>query len=410
MKVKRPLSLLLAFTLLLAVLASAALGAETKPPTAETYVSFGDSLTIGFEPGMTLDSVPYGFVDRLYEQALMRGRVKLTNYGIGGMTSTGLNKFIQAVADEKQVKASDLQPSFADPRADQVVSNTKQIKADIAAATLITITIGGNDIGKDILTEIDKMNDEQFAAFTANWMKSYTDNLTAALKNIFAINKNVRVYVADQYSPAPRLYKNYDKLQKLKDLFTATLGQIVQSFQKDGFKLNAVPVAASFVGSEGTYTHISQMDIHPNQDGYQIIAEQFAKTIWGEYRKDIKPLDPITVVVGGHTVNTPHLPALLQDSTFVPLREYSEALGATVSWDETTRTTTVRFKGNAVALDIGSTTISVNGVPQTITTLAPYSYESAGEAKTYVPLRLMAESLGFDVQYVPQSRTAYINP
>lgn len=410
MKVTRPLSSLLALVLLLTVWVPAALGAETKSPATETYVSFGDSLTIGFEPGMTLESVPYGFVDRLYEQALMRGRVQLTNYGIGGMTSTGLNKFIQAVADEKTVKASDLQPSFADPRADQVVSNTKQIKADIAAATLLTITIGGNDFGKEIITEVDTMSDEQLAAFTDNWMKTYTENLTATLQNIFAINKNVRVYVADQYSPAPRLYKNYDKLQKLKDLFSATLGQITQKFQKDGFQATAVSVADSFVGSEGTYTHISQKDIHPNQDGYQVIAEQFAKAIWGEYRKDMKPTEPITVVVGGHTVNTPHLPALLQDSTFVPLREYSEALGAVVSWDDTTRTTTVRYKGNAVALDIGSTTISVNGVPQTITTAAPYSYESAGETKTYVPLRLMAEGLGFDVQYVPQSRTAYINP
>ena len=40
----------------------------------------------------------------------------------------------------------------------------------------------------------------------------------------------------------------------------------------------------------------------------------------------------------------------------------------------------------------------------------PHFHNSAGEQKTYVPLRLMAEGVGFDVKYILQSRTAYINP
>lgn len=57
------------------------------PPQTYHYVALGDSLTVGYEWG---NEVPYGFVDRLHEQALYKGRAKTTNYGIVGLTSTGL--------------------------------------------------------------------------------------------------------------------------------------------------------------------------------------------------------------------------------------------------------------------------------------------------------------------------------
>jgi hypothetical protein len=142
------------------------------------------------------------------------------------------------------------------------------------------------------------------------------------------------------------------------------------------------------------------------------MAEIFAKSIWGGYRKDITAAEPITVVLNGRTLQTKFLPVLLLSSTFVPLREYSEeGLGATVDWDVATSTATVRYNGKQVDLTVHATTYVVNGVtkklPDDIS--PPQSIESNGEMKTYIPLRLLAEGLGFDVQYIGQSRTAYIN-
>lgn len=406
----RIVTLWFACCLLLAMVVPPSFAAEPASKPVERYVVLGDSLAIGYEPGMTIDSVPYGYSDRVYEQALLHGRATWTNYGIGGLTSTGLNAMLQAVVDGKKVKGSDIQPALADPRADQVVGDTAKIKADIASATLITITIGGNDIGAKIIGELAGMDDAGLDAFATDWLQAYTDNLTSILRNLYTINKNVRVYVADQYSPVPAIMKaEYPKAQKLKDRLTAALKQIEQQMRQNGYKMTAVPVAEAFVGSEGTYTHIAERDIHPNQSGYTVIAEVFAKSIWGEYRSDLAKTDPITVVVGGRTIDTPHVPALLQDTTFVPLREYSEALGATVDWDDATQTSTVRYNGKSVALTLDSTVIVVGGESKQIDTAPPHAHESNGEMKTYIPLRLMAEGLGFDVQYVPQSRTAYIN-
>jgi hypothetical protein len=52
--------------------------------------------------------------------------------------------------------------------------------------------------------------------------------------------------------------------------------------------------------------------------------------------------------------------------------------------------------------------MKVNGVAKTIRDI-PLSQMSNDEHKTYVPLRLMVEGLGLDVQYTAGSHTAYIN-
>ncbi|WP_158289576.1 stalk domain-containing protein [Paenibacillus flagellatus] len=411
MKASRLLSLGLAVSLLLAALAPASLAADSAPPST-SYVAFGDSLTVGYEPGKSADDIPYGYVDRVYEQALLRGRAEMINYGIAGLNSLGLKNLLDAVTAEKLVKGADIQPNLPDPRADQVVSDTKALKADIASASAILITIGGNDFGAGIMTEAADWTDAQLDAFAADKIKAYSDNLTSVLDDIFAINGKVRVYVADQYSPFPNINKSlYERLQKLKDRFTEKLNEIAKGYGATSMSVTAVPVADAFVGHEGTYTHIASRDIHPNQNGYAKMAELFSKAIWGDYRSVTADSDssPITVFVVGRTVDTPHVPALLQGSTFVPLREYAESLGATVDWDQATNTATVRYNGNSVALTIDSKTISVNGSARSIDTDPPHAHESAGETKTYIPLRLMAEGLGFDVKYVPQSRTAYIN-
>jgi len=409
MKTIRWTGLLLSACLFLAVLAPSALAAKSSEAHVVKYVAFGDSITAGYEPGMDASSIAYGYVDRLYEQALLRGRASFVNYAILGLKTEGLAKMIQAVADERQVSSGDIQENLRDPRADAILSDTKRIKKDVEEATFITITIGGNDFGVTIADKAKSMSDSEFESFTEELLNSYQTHLTALLKNLFKMNPDALIFVADQYSPYPPINKElYNRLQKGKDRFTETLLQVEQSFRAEGYSLTAVKVAQEFVGKEGNYLHIADGDIHPKQRGYDKFAELFAISIWGEYRTDLAKCEPITVVVGGNTLDSPHKPVLISDLTFVPIREYAEALGAVVEWEAETRTATVRLDDRSVAMTIGSDTILVNGREQKIEA-APQYLESGGESKTYIPLRLMAEGLGYDVQYVQQSSTAYIN-
>ena len=64
------------------------------------YVALGDSISVGYEPGMTETSIPYGYVDRLYEQALFHHRTEVQNYGILGITSKGLSQYVEAVINQ----------------------------------------------------------------------------------------------------------------------------------------------------------------------------------------------------------------------------------------------------------------------------------------------------------------------
>src|SRR5690606_2894257 len=106
---------------------------------------------------------------------------------------------------------------------------------------------------------------------------------------------------------------------------------------------------------------ISKNDIHPKQSGYTLIAEVFAKTIWGEVKPAVRTEGRINVVVGGLVLDTPHLPVLIDNTTFVPLREYTESLGALVDWNADTQTATIRMNGNVVELTIGSSWMRLNG-------------------------------------------------
>jgi len=403
------LSLALAFSVLAAPFTSnQALAADQPAPTAQAeakvfhYVAFGDSLTVGYEPGVSLTKLPYGFAERVYEQALMGGRADYQNFGIAGLTSTGLKNFLTAVASEKAVTGAQIQPKLPDPRADQVVGNTKATKAAIQQANLITITIGGNDFWA-FNEAIKGKSDAEVAKMIETRMTTYASNLTEILKTIFTLNPSVQVVVADQYNPVPNLNQmEYDNLLKVGAVFTDTLEKIAQGFQQQQLNVRVVAVADDFIGRELAYTHVAKLDIHPNQLGYSVMAEQFAGVVWGDYRV-AKRQEPITIVVGGKQVET-YQPLLLQNSTFVPLREYAESLGAKVEWEQATLTAIVTIGGLAVRMTKDSDIAYVGDIPVRLSGKVHMTRD-----KIYVPLRALAEGLGYDVKYVPQSHTVYVN-
>lgn len=83
--------------------------------------------------------------------------------------------------------------------------------------------------------------------------------------------------------------------------------------------------------------------------------------------------------------------------TMYPLRECLEAMGATVTWDESTNTAYGELNANKVGFQIGVQTYTVNGIEHNMD-VAPYIDDSSG--RTYIPLRYAAEGLGFTVEWV----------
>ena len=98
-------------------------------------------------------------------------------------------------------------------------------------------------------------------------------------------------------------------------------------------------------------------------------------------------------VINNNIVTVPDAaPYIANDRTYVPFRALGEALGAKVVWDNDARTVTYTLGDTTIVMTIGDTTYTINGVEKSMD-VAP---EITGD-RTYVPVRFVAEGLGFKV-------------
>lgn len=363
------------------------------------YVALGDSLTVGYEWG---NEVPYGFVDRLHEQALYKGRAMTTNYGIVGLTSTGLKHQLEAVIEEKPVQLTDIQAelSAASPA---FLADPKQVKQDLEEAQLVTITIGGNDF-KQFPFQLQGKTAEETRAFAAKGIVGYKQNLKAALDMIYELNPQARVVVAGAYQPIPAYDPAlYENLKLAADIWNEQLEIMNQEFQQQNRMMQIAPIGDPFKGKELAFTHIAQFNVHPNQSGYEEMAKAFAQVIWGSYQAPANR-EPVDIVFSGKEFTSPHSPKILQDRVYVPLREYAETLGAEVKWDQESKKVLISYQHTTIQVQSGSDKLSMGS--KEIVLPAPVQLISS---KTYVPLRVLAEGFGLDISYQAKSRTVYIN-
>lgn len=374
-------------------------------------VTLGDSITVGYEPN--LKELPYGYVERLQEQGLLHGRTQVDNYGIAGLKSSGLKNFADAIKEGKALTSEAIQPSLPDPRAAQVGANIAAIQESVAGANLVAITIGGNDVS-ELLGTADKLSDAELEAKVKELLSSYTANVSAVINDIHEINPNAKIVIADQYQPMPEVAGKalYAKLMEASQGFTKTIDGIATEFSAKGMDVKVAHVAKEFIGGEGTMTHmIKDRDFHPNQFGYEAIAKVFAETIWGDYTKLTAPAsgEPMNIIVSGKTLNTPYKPIIRNGKNFVAIQDIVNAVGATTVWDNKTSTATITYVDRKVAVKIGASAVQVNGASLAVDTPA-FLNKVGNESKTYVPLAMVAEGLGFDVQYVAKLKTVFVNP
>ena len=107
---------------------------------------------------------------------------------------------------------------------------------------------------------------------------------------------------------------------------------------------------------------------------------------------NVSAADTITVTVNGEEVVFDVPPMTVNDRTMVPLRAIFEKLGATVGYDEATRTVTAHKSNTTVMLTIDSTELYVN---ESKVILDVPAFETEG--RTLVPVRAISEAFGCQV-------------
>jgi len=111
----------------------------------------------------------------------------------------------------------------------------------------------------------------------------------------------------------------------------------------------------------------------------------------------------IFVINDGEMVRFDVQPQIINDRTMVPMRAIYEAMGATVSWDETTQTASGTKDGVTVSMTIGNPEMSVNG--ETLLMDAP---PVIIDGRTLAPARFVAEAFGSNVEWDTNARLVMI--
>ncbi len=144
----------------------------------------------------------------------------------------------------------------------------------------------------------------------------------------------------------------------------------------------------------------------------------------------IEPVNPGTVVIGDDTKPQParsateismrigstvalkgselHVlsvaPALIDETTMIPVRDIVELLGGKVEWKADEQRVILTYNYNKISMIIGLKVCAINGVPGFLSAPPVISNGS-----TLVPLRAVADALGFKVEWDGGTQNIYIS-
>ena len=96
-------------------------------------------------------------------------------------------------------------------------------------------------------------------------------------------------------------------------------------------------------------------------------------------------------------------PIIMDERTLLPIRAVIEEIGGSVGWNDDTREVTLNYCNDKIVLTVGSTTANLNGVAQAIDT-APVIIND----RTMLPIRFIAESFHFNIDWTQQTQTITI--
>ncbi|OON96081.1 MAG: hypothetical protein ATN36_06495 [Epulopiscium sp. Nele67-Bin005] len=116
------------------------------------------------------------------------------------------------------------------------------------------------------------------------------------------------------------------------------------------------------------------------------------------------PVYGINLIVNSEVVESTQSPVQQNGTTLVPARIVSEQLGANVSWDSSSNTTTITKGNTTIKLTLNSTQATVNGQATTLST-APIAVNGT----TMIPVRFVSEALNVPIDWDATSQTVLIN-
>ncbi|WP_063567109.1 MULTISPECIES: copper amine oxidase N-terminal domain-containing protein [unclassified Paenibacillus] len=118
------------------------------------------------------------------------------------------------------------------------------------------------------------------------------------------------------------------------------------------------------------------------------MPETETTTVWMQ-------LNSKTLKINDKTTNMDTTPMLWKNTTYIPLRFLSEGIGATVKWDKKAQQVTVMAGNDTLKFWVNNNVMEVNGMKKNVGATVFVNKDG----RTQVPLRFIAELLGWDVKW-----------
>lgn len=212
------------------------------PVTAEspgeiTYIAIGDSLTAGLGSSEENYLRIHGFVPQFTKYLREDNNVTVENYGIPGLSSTGLLALLTA---------------------DEALQNR------LKTAGVISVSIGGNDFLQTIRS-VPGGEDESALNLRMEVLKRTYQETYKLLREL---NPDATIMLIGLYNPYPEGHELTDLGEKYAPLFNG----FIEEYSDESNTLVIDPYDA-FEGKSLEWTHIAKDDIHPNDKGYTEIVK-----------------------------------------------------------------------------------------------------------------------------------------
>ena len=271
------------------------------------------------------------------------------------------------------------------------------------------------DLYKTALPNFKPSTDIQVKGNTYTY-KANIDDILADLSKAIELSVSNWDKVVEKLMPMlekaqmPNELINKDEISKLKDSYKKE--DLNKTFAEIKNILKGSSINQTTTFEDNKVTQNSKITVNV-ENSFKFTLDMKAVTEKDENAKVIIPTDVkkltqkdlmsimgsdmesfVIIRVNGKVLDTPDQAKIVNNRTMIPCRSLFESLGSKVSYDKAKKEVTLKSDKNEIKLTIGKNVATVNGKEVKLDTPATII-----ENKTYLPVRFVAESLGYKVKY-----------
>lgn len=173
--------------------------------------------------------------------------------------------------------------------------------------------------------------------------------------------------------------------------------------------LDLAPMVGQLVGTIASPESLPNGDVRYLVLGVVVLSRDLAGLIPGGGLIFQLPAGEIIVRLHGQVIHLDPAPIMGNGRTLVGLRAIAEAMGATVRWDDSTKTAAVVLGDREVSVTLGSNRVVIHQKGQADTVVTSDIAAIINGGRVMIPLRILSEGLGLTVNWDAATRTIDLN-